>query len=68
MRFILPISGHCQGWDEYEDMVKKISPEFIGISIHSVEFSYAIEAGKRGKKILPKVIVVAGGIHPHNVP
>ncbi len=56
------------GWDEYEELVKRVSPDCIGISMHSVELSYAVEAGKRAKKILPKVVTVAGGIHPTMFP
>lgn len=56
------------GWDEYAQLVEKLSPDFIGISIHSVEFSIAVKAGKIAKKVLPKVIVVAGGIHPTMFP
>ncbi|MCC6544058.1 MAG: B12-binding domain-containing radical SAM protein [Nitrospirae bacterium] len=56
------------GWSEYEQVVKAISPEFIGISIHSVEYSIALEAAKRAKEVLPGVIVVAGGVHPTMFP
>jgi len=56
------------GWDEYAQLVERISPDFIGISIHSVEFSIAVEAARIAKKILPEVIVVAGGIHPTMFP
>ncbi|UCH43945.1 MAG: B12-binding domain-containing radical SAM protein [Nitrospiraceae bacterium] len=56
------------GWSHYEEMVRKVSPDFIGISMHSVEFSYAVEAGQRAKKIFPHVMVVAGGIHPTMFP
>ncbi len=56
------------GWNEYAQLVKKLSPDFIGISIHSVEFSIAVEAAKTAKKVLPKVKIVAGGIHPTMFP
>lgn len=56
------------GWDEYEKLVKERVPDFIGISIHSVEFSIAAEAAKRARKVLPKVKIVAGGIHPTMFP
>ena len=51
------------GWDEYEELIGEITPDFIGISIHSVEFSIAVDAAKRARKILPEVMLVAGGIH-----
>jgi radical SAM superfamily enzyme YgiQ (UPF0313 family) len=56
------------GWDEYEKLVRERVPEFMGISIHSVEFSIAVEAAKRAKKVLPKAKIVAGGIHPTMFP
>lgn len=56
------------GWSEYTQLVQKLSPDFIGISIHSVEFSIAVEAAKITKKVLPNAIVVAGGIHPTMFP
>ncbi len=56
------------GWDEYERLVKGLSPDFVGISIHSIEFSIAVEAAKRSKRVLTKAITVAGGIHPTMFP
>lgn len=56
------------GWGEYEQLVEKLSPDFVGISIHSVEFSIAVKAAKIAKKVLPKVIVIAGGVHPTMFP
>lgn len=56
------------GWEEYEQLVENIVPDFIGVSMHSVEFSIAVEAAKRAKKVLPKVTVITGGIHPTMFP
>ena len=56
------------GWNNYEQLIKEISPDFIGISIHSVEFSIAVEAAKIAKRILPHIKIVAGGIHPTMFP
>lgn len=56
------------GWDEYKTLLKKNSPDVIGFSIHSVEFSIAVEAGKIAAAILPKAMRVAGGIHPTMFP
>ncbi len=56
------------GWNEYAELVEKASPDFIGISMHSVEFSIAVEAAKIAKRVLPEVKIVAGGIHPTMFP
>lgn len=57
-----------KGWEEYAQLVEKVSPDFIGISIHSVEFSIAVESAKVAKSVLPGVKIVAGGIHPTMFP
>lgn len=56
------------GWDKYSRLVKEISPDFIGVTMHSVEFSIAVEAAKIAKEVLPNVTAVAGGIHPTMFP
>ncbi len=56
------------GWNEYVQLVGEVSPDFIGISIHSVEFSIAVEAAKMAKRVLPEVKIVAGGVHPTMFP
>lgn len=56
------------GWREFTEIVKKVSPDFVGISMHSVEFSIAVEAAKTAKKALPGITVIAGGIHPTMFP
>ncbi|NOZ26196.1 MAG: radical SAM protein [Nitrospirae bacterium] len=56
------------GWSEYAAMVEEVSPDFVGISIHSVEFSVAVEAARVAKEVLPGVKTVAGGVHPTMFP
>ena len=56
------------GWNEYAQLVGEVSPDFIGISIHSVEFSIAVEVAKMAKRVLPEVKIVAGGVHPTMFP
>lgn len=56
------------GWEEYRRLVERVSPDFVGISIHSVEFSYAVEAARQAKLILPQVKTIAGGVHPTMFP
>ncbi len=38
------------GWEEYEKLLERIRPDFVGVSIHSVEWSFAVEAARRAKK------------------
>jgi anaerobic magnesium-protoporphyrin IX monomethyl ester cyclase len=56
------------GWGEYRRLVEHVSPEFVGISIHSVEFTTAIEAARQAKSILTGVKTIAGGVHPTMFP
>ncbi len=56
------------GWEEYAEIVKDFSPDYLGVSIHSVENAYAVEAAKIAKQVAPPVISVAGGIHPTMFP
>lgn len=56
------------GWEEYERVVERVSPDFVGISIHSVEFQHAVEAARRARKVVPGVKTVAGGVHPTMFP
>ncbi|MEW6721163.1 MAG: radical SAM protein [Thermodesulfobacteriota bacterium] len=56
------------GWEEYEKLVERVSPDFVGISVHSVEFGYATEAARRAKRIVPRAKTVVGGVHPTMFP
>ncbi|MCP3677123.1 MAG: B12-binding domain-containing radical SAM protein [Deltaproteobacteria bacterium] len=56
------------GWEEFEEEVRLASPDVVGITIHSIEMQIAVEAAQRSKKVLPQVMVVAGGVHPTMFP
>ncbi len=56
------------GWEEYEKLLERIRPDFVGVSIHSVEWSFAVEAARRAKKAVPRVKTIAGGVHPTMFP
>ncbi len=56
------------GWCDYRQLVERVSPEFVGISIHSVEFSTAVEAARQAKRALPRVKTIVGGVHPTMFP
>lgn len=52
------------GWEEFEERVKKMKPDFLGASVHSIEISIAKEAASRAKRVSPGLKTVAGGPHP----
>ncbi len=56
------------GWDEYKRLVADYSPDFVGVTIHSVEMSVATEAARIAKRVAPKAKIVAGGVHPTMFP
>ena len=56
------------GWRQYTELLKTAAPQFVGISIHSVEFSIALEAARIAKETVPGVTTIAGGIHPTMFP
>ncbi len=56
------------GWEEYAEVVRGFGPDFLGLSMHSVEHSFAVEAARIAKKVMPSVVAVAGGIHPTMFP
>jgi radical SAM superfamily enzyme YgiQ (UPF0313 family) len=56
------------GWSEYAQLVREESPDFLGISMHSVEFSIAVKAAEMAREMLPDIKIVAGGIHPTMFP
>lgn len=51
------------GWDEFDDRVRQIDPDYAGISSYTVELPYALECARRVKKVSRRTRVVAGGIH-----
>jgi radical SAM superfamily enzyme YgiQ (UPF0313 family) len=56
------------GWEEYERIVGRLYPDFIEISIHSLEFANAVEAARRAKTVVPRVKTIAAGLHPTMFP
>jgi radical SAM superfamily enzyme YgiQ (UPF0313 family) len=49
-------------WNDYEQHLKKINPDFLGVTMHTCEWNLALEACKRAKKINKNIITVIGGI------
>jgi len=56
------------GWEEYETQLLAQKPDFIGVSVHTIELSIALEAAQRAKRLLPHIKTVAGGPHPTEFP
>lgn len=73
----LKASGHnvqlidlrlLKGWKNYEKLLIRQRPEFLGITMHTCEYEIAIECCQRAKKLNPNIITVVGGIHPTMFP
>jgi anaerobic magnesium-protoporphyrin IX monomethyl ester cyclase len=56
------------GWKEFEEKIKKIKPEIVGITMMSVDYNPAIKAAEIIKKINPLTKIIVGGPHPTLVP
>jgi anaerobic magnesium-protoporphyrin IX monomethyl ester cyclase len=53
---------------EVKEIVKRLSPQIVGITCGSVTFSRCIETAKAVKDVLPSCKVVVGGWHPSYLP
>ncbi|MEJ2281030.1 MAG: radical SAM protein [Candidatus Bathyarchaeota archaeon] len=53
---------------EVKEIVKRLSPQIVGITCGSVTFSRCIETAKAVKAVLPSCKVVVGGWHPSYLP
>ena len=51
-----------KNWGDYEEQIKKIDPDFLGVTMHTCEWNPALEACRRAKKINKDITTVAGGI------
>ncbi len=52
-----------QGWQDYEQQLLAVQPEYLCVTAHTSEIAIALECCRRAKRVLPGVLVVAGGIH-----
>jgi radical SAM superfamily enzyme YgiQ (UPF0313 family)/GT2 family glycosyltransferase len=52
-----------QGWEDYVTQLNHVRPDFVGITMHSVEYSIALKAARLAKEHIRGTLVVAGGIH-----
>ena len=53
---------------EVKEIIKRLSPQIVGITCGSVTFSRCIETAKAVKDVLPSCKVVVGGWHPSYLP
>lgn len=54
-----------EGFSKY---VTDFKPDIIGISILTATFNSSVRVAKKLKKIVPKCLLIAGGIHPSVFP
>lgn len=55
-------------FEEIENRIGKFSPEIVGLSFVTANYSSAQEIAKIIKKINPAILVIAGGIHASALP
>lgn len=46
-----------------EKLVSEVKPDIVGVTIITSEFYYGIEIFKAAKKVNPRIVTVAGGLH-----
>ncbi len=68
----LRIAGHqpilldlrlMESWQDFEQQLIAARPEFLCVTAHTSEIEIALECCRRAKRVLPEVVVIAGGIH-----
>ncbi len=52
-----------QGWQDYERRLLEAQPEVLCVTAHTSEIDIALECCRRAKRVLPGILLVAGGIH-----
>ncbi len=52
-----------QGWQDYERRLLAAQPDVLCVTAHTSEIDLALECCHRAKRVLPGILVVAGGIH-----
>jgi len=57
-----------RGWKDYAQLLKNQRPEFLGVTMNTCEFEFAIECCRRAKALDPGLRTVIGGIHPTMCP
>lgn len=54
--------------DEVKEIVKRASPEIVGMTCSSASYPRCVETAKAIKEVLPSCKIVVGGWHPSYVP
>jgi len=49
---------------DYEELIKKENPDFVGITAHTCEERVAIDCARKTKNINNRIITIVGGIQP----
>jgi anaerobic magnesium-protoporphyrin IX monomethyl ester cyclase len=57
-----------KGWKDYDTLLKKQRPEFLGVTMHTSEFDTAVECCRRAKTFDSSITTITGGIHPTMFP
>jgi anaerobic magnesium-protoporphyrin IX monomethyl ester cyclase len=57
-----------RGWDDFREKIEELKPEFVGISMMSVEYNPVMECFKIVKEVDKNIITIVGGPHPSIMP
>jgi anaerobic magnesium-protoporphyrin IX monomethyl ester cyclase len=52
-----------RGWAEYQDVLRKMKPNCLGVTAHTCEHDLAIRSCELAKEVSRGILTVAGGIH-----
>jgi hypothetical protein len=56
------------GWEEYEEVLKTVKPDCLGVTSHTCEHDLAIRSCELAKRVGRAILTVAGGIQPTRFP
>ncbi len=57
-----------EGWKDFENEIKRDSPDVVAVTMMSVDFNPALRCIEIAKSVNPEIITVAGGPHPSIMP
>lgn len=56
------------GWAEYEEVLRRTSPDCVGVTAHTCEHDFAVRSFELAKKVSRDILTIAGGIQPTMFP
>jgi len=59
---------HSPIWREVEDVIRKESPDLVGVTVNTPKYGSALNVARIAKENNPATIVVLGGFHPTILP